>query len=354
MARDGEGFTNYYDVLGVPMTANTKAIRMAYFKKAKALHPDKNPDNPERAAKLFDAVKKAYDALNDAEQRAKLDKKLQARLLEEKRFQEANAEKRKLMAELRKREAQAAQAAKTQRQAAWVQADITRLRASGAALQEAMERELEAQADATRAKQAAQREAERVARLEKERAAGAAMRAQAAQTSTIDSSVRVKWRSKLNEELGGRMDKEELARRFGVFGAVREIVRKKTKSAVVVFGDTAAAQQAVAQGVPGFVVAPVALADASTVLGRQRRETDRLKARDFASAGGGDPAFSLRTGGRKRQRPQDEVGAGPATRSVPGSNFVKHGGAGPRTLDGIEVIDEEALLAAMEELGAPP
>lgn len=49
--------TAYYDLLGIPPTAQEIDIKKAYRKAAIKLHPDKNPDDPEAGAK-FQAVSK--------------------------------------------------------------------------------------------------------------------------------------------------------------------------------------------------------------------------------------------------------------------------------------------------------
>jgi DnaJ-class molecular chaperone len=62
-----------YATLGVARTADEKAIKSAYRKLAKELHPDRNTDNP-KAAERFSDVTKAYDLLSDKDKRARFDR----------------------------------------------------------------------------------------------------------------------------------------------------------------------------------------------------------------------------------------------------------------------------------------
>lgn len=62
-----------YSILGVSKGADEKAIKSAYRKLAKELHPDKNKDNP-KAAERFSDVSKAYDLLSDKQKRAAFDR----------------------------------------------------------------------------------------------------------------------------------------------------------------------------------------------------------------------------------------------------------------------------------------
>lgn len=62
-----------YSTLGVTKGADEKAIKGAYRKLAKELHPDKHPDNP-NAADKFSEVTRAYDLLSDAKKRAAFDR----------------------------------------------------------------------------------------------------------------------------------------------------------------------------------------------------------------------------------------------------------------------------------------
>lgn len=63
---------DYYASLGVPKDADAAAIKKAYRKLARDLHPDKNPGNAEAEAR-FKEVSEAYDVLSDPKRRAEYD-----------------------------------------------------------------------------------------------------------------------------------------------------------------------------------------------------------------------------------------------------------------------------------------
>ncbi|MGL6044109.1 MAG: DnaJ domain-containing protein, partial [Sandaracinobacteroides sp.] len=62
-----------YSVLGVPRTADAAAIKRAYRKLAKELHPDKHKDDP-KLAERFKQVASAYDILSDDKKKAQYDR----------------------------------------------------------------------------------------------------------------------------------------------------------------------------------------------------------------------------------------------------------------------------------------
>ena len=55
---------DFYEVLGVAKTASDEEIKKAYRNKAKEHHPDKNPGDPNAAAR-FNEVQDAWDTLSD-------------------------------------------------------------------------------------------------------------------------------------------------------------------------------------------------------------------------------------------------------------------------------------------------
>jgi molecular chaperone DnaJ len=63
---------DYYAALGVAKDADQAAIKKAYRKLARDLHPDKNPGNAEAEARFKD-VSEAYDVLSDAAKRKEYD-----------------------------------------------------------------------------------------------------------------------------------------------------------------------------------------------------------------------------------------------------------------------------------------
>ncbi len=64
---------DYYEVLGVPRSADATAVKKAYRQLALKYHPDRNPDDPE-AEERFKQATEAYEVLRDSELRALYDR----------------------------------------------------------------------------------------------------------------------------------------------------------------------------------------------------------------------------------------------------------------------------------------
>jgi curved DNA-binding protein len=65
-------FIDYYKILGVDKNADDKAIKSAYRKLARKLHPDLNPNDP-NASKKFQELNEANEVLSDTVKRKKYD-----------------------------------------------------------------------------------------------------------------------------------------------------------------------------------------------------------------------------------------------------------------------------------------
>ena len=63
---------DFYELLGVEKTADSREIRKAFKKLAITMHPDKNPDDLE-AQEKFLSLKLAYETLKDQESRKQYD-----------------------------------------------------------------------------------------------------------------------------------------------------------------------------------------------------------------------------------------------------------------------------------------
>lgn len=60
---------DFYEVLGVPKSAQENEIKKAYRKLSLKYHPDKNPDNKEAAEEIFKKISFAYGILSDKKKR---------------------------------------------------------------------------------------------------------------------------------------------------------------------------------------------------------------------------------------------------------------------------------------------
>jgi curved DNA-binding protein CbpA len=66
---------DYYELLGIDVTASTAQIRKAYLRLAREKHPDRftDPDERERAEALFQDITAAFNTLSNQQSRAEYD-----------------------------------------------------------------------------------------------------------------------------------------------------------------------------------------------------------------------------------------------------------------------------------------
>lgn len=62
-------FKTHYDSLQVARTASDAVIRAAYKGLSQQHHPDKNPQNIDRAGQIIKTINEAYEVLSDPERR---------------------------------------------------------------------------------------------------------------------------------------------------------------------------------------------------------------------------------------------------------------------------------------------
>ena len=70
----------FYQLLGVSQNATMCEIRKGYLKKAGVEHPDKNPQNVERATEMMKRLNQAKDVLLDEQKRYKYDLSISRRV----------------------------------------------------------------------------------------------------------------------------------------------------------------------------------------------------------------------------------------------------------------------------------
>ncbi|OBZ84229.1 DnaJ subfamily C member 17 [Choanephora cucurbitarum] len=122
---------DYYELLGLEITASADDIKKAYRKRALKVHPDKNP-SPD-AAVLFHNLTQAQDLLLNPTKRSEYDQRHRARQERTKKKKEMDSKRREAQDELERREREAKRVKTDQNQAkAQYEAELARLREEGA------------------------------------------------------------------------------------------------------------------------------------------------------------------------------------------------------------------------------
>lgn len=106
-----EAEVDHYLVLGLPSgeegaNLTEKEITKAYRSKARELHPDKRPDDP-NAASNFQKLSASYDILKDDKARKLFDDLLRVKRDNQRRQSQRDGKRRKMVSELERREREA-------------------------------------------------------------------------------------------------------------------------------------------------------------------------------------------------------------------------------------------------------
>ena len=125
-----------YTMLSIEKTATDKEVKKAYRQRALKLHPDKNPNDKNAAAK-FDELQQIYDWIMEPQNRAKFDMHLENRQKVEvrRKAMDSALQKRRDDLERREKEAQSGEMASEAKKLSRKE-QILRLRAEGVNLLE--------------------------------------------------------------------------------------------------------------------------------------------------------------------------------------------------------------------------
>lgn len=108
MAQNLDVDVDHYKVLGLPSGEEAskfsdKEITKAYRSKARELHPDKRPDDPD-AHSNFQKLKSSYDILRDEKARKLFDELLRVKRERQQRQLQSDAKRQKMVSDLEERE----------------------------------------------------------------------------------------------------------------------------------------------------------------------------------------------------------------------------------------------------------
>ncbi|XP_018583166.1 dnaJ homolog subfamily C member 17 [Scleropages formosus] len=214
-----------YGLLGLEETASEKEVKKAYRQKALTCHPDKNPDNP-KAAELFHQLSQALEVLTDAAARAAYDKIRKAKKQAEERTQRLDEKRKKIKLDLEAREREAeAQSAEEVKITRTLEEEIGRLREEGS-------RQLQEEQRLIKEQIQREREMKQYGVSTPPGALGGER-----SDSNMTPKLKLKWKSKKDDETNGGYSHEFLLSLLQKYGDVLNVLvsRKKKGSAVVEF-----------------------------------------------------------------------------------------------------------------------
>ncbi|CAG2102169.1 unnamed protein product [Medioppia subpectinata] len=121
-----------YELLSITYEATEQEIRSSYRRLARECHPDKCPDNPEAAKKLWDQLQEALKVLTDETAKSAYDRLLKARKANALRHKQLDQKRQKLKDKLDAREKSAKEDVLSEAEAVdQLKREIERLRKEG-------------------------------------------------------------------------------------------------------------------------------------------------------------------------------------------------------------------------------
>jgi DnaJ family protein C protein 17 len=220
---------DFYDLLGVPSTANDSEIRRAYRKTALKYHPDKVGASDTAALEKFHLLQIAYDVLLESDVRQLYDNARRAREEKKEREQAYEGRRRQMKEDLERRENAGVAGLKRKREEASeeeaFQRELKRLAADGARRRREREEQLrkEAQEEFERENtelNGVMSNPDRASTPVKERNTG---------SEEVDRTISLRYPADTTGSSSKQLGREELISRFKRFGKVEDAILRNKK-----------------------------------------------------------------------------------------------------------------------------
>ncbi|EGP84074.1 uncharacterized protein MYCGRDRAFT_87823 [Zymoseptoria tritici IPO323] len=220
---------DFYDLLGVPSTANDSEIRRAYRKTALKYHPDKVGASDSAALEKFHLLQIAYDVLLESDVRQLYDNARRAREEKKEREQAYEGRRRQMKDDLERRENAGVAGLKRKREEAneeeAFQRELKRLAADGA--RRRREREEQLRKEALEEFERENSELNGVGPDADQQSTPA--KARQTGTEDIDRTVTLRYPADTKGASSEQLSKEELISRFSRFGKIEDAVLRDKK-----------------------------------------------------------------------------------------------------------------------------